>query len=486
MSAQVSKRTVITSLVWKFLERGSAQLVSFVVSLVLARLLGPTDYGTVSLVLVFTAIALVFVQGGFNTALIQKNGATEKDYSSVLVFSLGMALVIYVVLFFVAPLVADFYEDPQVCDILRVLALLLFPGAYNSVQVAHAQKSFQFKKLFMANLATAVCSGIAGIALAFAGWGVWALVAQQLGNQLFVCLALVFTLHWRPKLGFSLASIRELFAFGVNVLAGDLLVQIFLNLRNLIVGRVFDATTLGLFNRGHSFSSTVMSAVTGSMQEVMLPTFSAEQKSPERVLAVTRRSVRASCFAIFPLMFGLAAVATPLIALLLGEGWMGCVPYLQIFAISYCFQPIQIVTAQAMRGLGDSKTTLKLEVVRKVAEFALMFGSIPLGPTALAASSIAAGAVSCVVALVPNARVLGYRLRDQLGDLVRPFVGSMAMTACVLAIGLLPLHNLAVLALQIIAGMAVYTVMMSLLKDDTMAALVIGLGKIRNRHTSQA
>lgn len=478
--ADVSKRTVVTSLVWKFLERGSAQVVSFVVSLVLARLLGPTDYGVVSLVLVFTAIALVFVQGGFNTALIQKEAASELDYSSVLVFSLGMSLTIYIVLFLAAPPVAEFYNNPEVCLILRIMALVLLPGAYNSVQVAYAEKTFQFRKLFVANLATAVCSGAVGIALAFAGAGVWALVAQQLGNQVIVCAVLVFTLHWRPRLGFSLESIKGLFAFGANVLVGDLLVSVFLNLRNLIVGRFFDTSTLGLFNRGQQFPSTVMSAITGSMQEVMLPTFSGVQESPERVLSIARRSVRASCFAIFPLMFGLGSCASTLVMVLLGKSWIGCVPYLQIFAVSYCFQPIQIITAQAMRGLGDSKTTLKLEIVRKTAEFSLMFLSIALGPVALAASSVIAGAVSCAVALVPNVRVLGYSLHDQLCDLVRPFVGSAVMALCVLAIGILPLPGVVVLSLQILLGAVVYSVLMWLMRDDTMMMLAGGFKKVRS------
>ncbi|MBS5478150.1 MAG: lipopolysaccharide biosynthesis protein [Coriobacteriia bacterium] len=473
--AGVSRHTVVTSLIWKFLERGSAQIVSFVVSLVLARLLGPTDYGVVSLVLVFTAIALVFVQGGFNTALIQKNSVDERDYSSVLVFSLGMSLVIYLVLFLVAPVVADFYGNPEVCQILRVMALVLLPGAYNSVQVAYAEKTFQFRKLFVANLATAVCSGAAGVALAFAGAGVWALVAQQLGNQLFVCIVLTFTLHWWPKLGFSFDAVKGLFAFGANVLAGDLLVQIFLNLRTLIVGRVFDAATLGLFNRGHQFPAAVMQAVTGSMQEVMLPTFSGVQDDSGRVLSIARRSVRASCFAIFPLMFGLAACAVPLVELLLGESWADCVPYLQVFAVSYCFQPIQIVTAQAMRGLGDSRTTLRLEVVRKAAELGLMFCSIPLGPVALATSSVVAGAVSCAVALIPNVRVLGYSLRNQFCDLARPLAGSAAMAACVLGLGLLPLPDIVMLALQVAVGVAVYAALMALMRDDTMGLLVSGL-----------
>ena len=474
----VSKRTVLSSLVWKFLERGSAQLVAFIVSLVLARILGPSDYGTVSLVLVFTSISLVFVQGGFNTALIQRKNPAELDYSSALAVSVAMALALYTMLFLAAPAIASFYGSPIVAQVLRVLALILLPGAYNSIQIAYATRNFMFKKLFAANLVSGIASGILGIVLAFTGAGIWALVAQQLGNQILVCVVLLVMLRWRPKLGFSLASVRDLFHFGSNVLAGNLLVQLFLNLRSLIVGRLYDTATLGLFNRGRQFSTAVMDAVTGSMQEVMLPTFSKVQEDPAAVLSMVRTSVRSSCFIIFPLMFGLAATAHPLVSVLLGDGWAGCVPFLQLFALSYCFQPVQIVSAQAMRGLGDSGTTLRLEIARKVAELTLMVASIPFGAVALAASSVAAGAVSCAVALRPNARVLGYRIVDQLADLLHPLVGSVLMFACVAAVRLIGMGDAITLLLQIVVGVLLYVAVQVVLKDETMGKLLSQLHKV--------
>lgn len=468
----ISKGTVLSSLIWKFLERGSAQLVAFVVSLVLARVLGPSDYGTVSLVLVFTSISLVFVQGGFNTALIQKRSPSELDYSSALVVSLVLASAIYAVLFVAAPVVASFYGDPTVEAVLRVLALILLPGAYNSIQIAYATRNFMFRSLFAANLISAIASGAIGIAMAFAGAGVWALVVQQLGNQAFVCIVLLFTLHWRPRAGFSFDSVGALFGFGGNVLAGNLLVQLFLNLRSLIVGKLYDAATLGLFNRGRQFSTAVMDAVTGSLQEVMLPTFSKAQESPETVLSMVRISVRSSCFVIFPLMFGLSATAHPLVEVLLGGSWSGCVPFLQLFALSYCFQPVQIVSAQAMRGLGDSRTTLKLEFARKVVELTLMAVSIPFGATALAASSVAAGALSCAIALRPNSKVLGYCVLDQLSDLAHPLIGSVVMFVIVTALRHLGLTSVVTLLLQIAAGVLSYAAVQLVIKDETMLSLI--------------
>ena len=283
---------------------------------------------------------------------------------------------------------------------------------------------------------------------------------------------LALVLGWHPPFYFSIESVRNLFAFGGNVLAGNLLVQVFLNLRSLIVGKLYDTTTLGLFNRGRQFSTALMEAVTSSMQEVMLPTFSNVQDSVEAVLSMVRKSVKTSCFIVFPLMFGLAGTADSLVRILLGESWVACVPYLQLFAVACVFQPIQIITAQAMRGLGDSKTTLRLEVVRKVTELSLMFASISFGPVTLAASAVLAGAVSCIVALVPNARVLGYGIRDQLADIAHPLVGSLIMFVCVLAVRLAGLGDLATLILQMAVGIAAYALVQLAMRDETMAAIV--------------
>lgn len=481
MKSQVNRKTIIASFAWKLLERGSSQIVSFVVTLILARMLGPSEYGLVSLVVVFTSIALVFVQGGFNTALIQKKTVSEIDYSSVLIVSIVVACILYVTLFACAPMIALFYREEMVTPVLRVLSLTLVFGAFNSVQVAYATKRFMFRKLFVSNLIASVLSAAVGIFMAYQGAGVWAIVAQQLSNQLFVCFVLLALLRWCPQTGFSWESVRELFSFGMNVLLSNLMVSVFLNLRSLLVGRFYDSSTLGLFNRGRQFPSTVMEAVNGSLQTVMLPAFSELQDSSARVLSVARRSIRTSCFVTFPLVFGLSAVARPLVLVLLTEKWLGCVPYLQIFAISYVFQPTQIISAQALKGLGNSRTTLNIEALRKAVEFMLLIVSIRYSPLLLALSAVIAGLFGCIVAMKPNKALIGYTYRNQIDDCIRPLISSCIMYVVITMSFHVTEEPIMQLMIGVVIGIISYTVS-ELAMGDMLARETIGyISKLSER-----
>lgn len=424
---RVSRKSVIFSLLWKFLERMGSQLSTFLVGILLARILGPTEYGTVALITVFISIATVFVQGGFNTALIQRKELEEQDYSSVLYFSLTVAALLYGVLFLCAPLIADFYEIPELTKIIRVLALVLLPGAFNSVQVAYVTRRMQFRKLLISNLTAVILSGGLGIVLALCGAGCWAIVAQQLTNQVFICVILFFISEWKPTSVFSMDSIRRLIPFGSRVLASNLLVTVFLNVRTLIIGRYYSKEDLAYFNRGKTFPATVMDAVNGTIQSVMLPTYSSVQDQKDQLLAMLRRSVRVSCYVIFPSLIGLAAVAKPFISLVLTEKWLPAVPFLQIFAIGYLTHPIQMATNQALKGLGLSNLTLRIELLRKLSEALLLIAALFYGPIMIAWSGVAASLIACVISAPIIKRNLGYSYSAQIMDLLPSLLLSALM-----------------------------------------------------------
>ncbi len=452
----VGKGTVVRSMLWKLMERGSIQLVSFVVTLVLARIMGPTEYGLVSLVTVFTSLAAVIVDGGFSSALIQRKDADEVDYSSALVLTVAISGILYLALLLAAPAIADMYSEPRLVAITRAIAALILIGAFNSIQVAFASKHFMFRQLFVSNLLSSVLSGFIGIVLALQGLGVWALVAQQLARQTLACIVMFVTVGWKPTFAFSFDSVKDLFSFGKNVLAGNLLVSFFLNVRSMIIGLICDATVLGYFNRGRQFSSTMMEAIGGSIQDVLFPTFAVVQDDTAFVKKLVRRAIRLSCFVIFPLMFGLAVCGPALVEVLLGEAWTGCVPYLQLFAISYLFHPIQTITAQALRGIGNSNTTLRIELVRKTIEFLLLIISIPLGPLAFAGSAIVSGMLGCLVAMGVNQRELNYVVREQFGDVAFPLIASMLMCASMTVSVVTVDSGIVTLALQVLIGPIAY------------------------------
>lgn len=453
------KREVVSAFGWKFAERVSVQAANFVLTLILARLLTPEDYGLVALILVFTSIASTFVQGGFNTALIQKKDVTGTDYVSVLGFSFLVAAALYAALFFAAPAIARFYRMELIVPTLRVLALMLFPAAVNSVQVAHVTRDLRFKILGVCNVAAMLLAAVVGIAMAHFGFGAWALVAQQLVNQTAICVILLAATRWCPKGRFSGESVRRLIPFGSRVLGQNLLVQIFMNLRSLIIGRMYTSADLGYFNRGKSFPQAIMESVNGTVQTVLLPLYSREQEDPNRVLNMVRTTIRVTSFLIFPVVIGMACVAEPMVRLLLTEKWLPCVPFLQIFAIGYIFHPTQTSSAQAYKALGDSRTPLRIEIIRKLTELTLLLISMRFGVLAIALSTLVNGFVGMCVTFVPNVRRLGYRLGEQLADILPALAASAVMGAAVLLAGRLIGRIWLQLAVQVLVGAAVYVLL---------------------------
>lgn len=368
---QNTKSKVLSSLLWKFMERGGTQGIQFIVQIVLARILLPNDYGIISLIAIFITIANVFVQSGFNTALIQKKDANETDFSSVFYLSLFVAALLYVTLFSTAPFIANFYDTPQLVAVLRVLSITLFFGAFNSIQNAVISKKMQFKKLFFSSLGSMILSGMIGIVLAYAGFGVWALVAQQLINQFSIIVILWFTIKWRPKLIFSFERIKELFSYGWKLLVSSLIDTLDKNLRSLIVGKIYSPSMLGFYNRGDQFPQLIVSNINGSIQSVMLPALSSEQNNKQRVKEMVRRSIITSSFLVLPMMIGLAVIGEPLVKILLTDKWLPCVPFLQVFCLSYALWPIHTANLQAINALGRSDIFLKLEIIKKIIGLAI-------------------------------------------------------------------------------------------------------------------
>ena len=461
---RIAKNTVVASLVWKFLERGGVQGVQFVLSIVLARLVSPDDYGVIALVLVFIQIATVFVQSGFNTALIQKKDADEEDFSSIFYLSLFVALLCYGGLFLAAPVIADFYNQEILCPVIRVVSFTLFFGAVNSVQSAYVAKTMQFKRFFYSSMGAVLGSGVVGAVLAYQGFGVWALVAQQLVKDVLVCLILWFTVRWRPRVLFSMARVRGLFGFGWKLLCSALLDTVFRNSYNLIVGRIYDSQLLGFFNRGHQFPQVIATNLDGSIQSVMLPTLSAHNDDVREVKRITRRSISTSAYLLMPCMFGLAAVAEPLVKVLLTDKWLPCVPFLQLACISYALYPIHTANLTGINALGRSDIFLKLEIIKKCVTVLNILITLPLGIYAMAIGQVVSGFISTFINAYPNKKIMDYSYFEQWKDLIPSFCLSLVMAGIVWMMNFISIAPLLLLIIQIIVGILVYVVLAKLCK----------------------
>ncbi len=450
------------------MERFGVQGIQFVLQIILARLLSPEHYGVLSIMIIFTNLANVFIQRGFNTALIQNRDVTDEDYSSVFWVSLGVAAVLYTGLFFTAPLIADFYKMPDIVAPFRVISLMLLPGAMNSVQFAKASREMDFKKVFYSSVGGTLVSGLLGVVLAYMGAGLWALVVQSLSNIVVSCLVMLFTVKWRPQLVCNWARIRILFSYGSKLLLSGLLDVLYQNIHSLVVGKKYDADTLGFYNRGQQFPQFVTNSINDTVQSVLLPVMSAKQDDQNQVKVIMRQSIMLSSYIIFPLMAGLAAVASPLIEVLLTDKWLPAVPYMQICCFSFAFMPVHTSNLQAINAVGRSDIFLKLEIVKKaVGAVALVIGVFCFdSPIAIAMTGIFTTIISCFVNAYPNKNLIGYSYFEQMRDILPSFVLSLIMCAMVLSLTMLSANAIIILVIQITAGIVIYVGLSAIFKPE--------------------
>lgn len=477
------------SFLFKLTESVGTQGISFVVSVILARLLDPSDYGVLTMLTVFIAVSQVFVQSGLNTALIQKKDVDETDLSSVFYVSLLIAAALYALLFFLAPAIGAFFGMDALSPVLRVLALVLLPGALVSVQNAVIARQMAFRRLMAASLLSSALSGAVGIGMAAAGLGYWALVGQQLTNQLALALVLLRMVKWRPRALFSWARVRVLIRFGWKLLASSLLETGYNNLRTAVIGKQYAQETLGFYNRGKQFPELVMNAVNGSIQSVMLPVLSDEQDDMLRMKQMMRRSVMVSSFLVLPMMAGLAAVAEPLIRLLLTDKWLPCVPFLQICCIDFAFYPIHTANLQAINAMGRSDVFLRLELIKKSYGLAILAASVLLFDSvyAIAWGAVVSTLLAAVVNASPNRRLLGYGYLEQMRDVLPAMGLSLIMFLAVSALRRLPLAPFPLLVCQTAAGVVIYGALSLLLRLESMRYLTDMLrGLLTRRREGQA
>ena len=462
-----NRSKVFSNLIWRFFERGGSQLVSFVVSIVLARILDPEVYGIVSKVLVITAILLVFVDSGMANALIQKKDPDDLDFSSVFYFNICFCLLLYVALFFAAPWVAAIYKEPDLVPIVRVLGLTLVFSGLKNVQQAYVSKTLQFKRFFFATLGGTLFSAVLGITMAKKGFGVWALVAQQLSNVAVNTAILWFTVHWRPKRIFSWKRLGGLLSYGWKLLVASLIDQVYIKIYPLVIGIRYSSEDIAFYEKGMNWPNLIVENINNSMDSVLLPVLSAEQDQRDRVREMTRRAIKTGTYIIMPLMAGLAACATPLVRLLMTEKWLPSVPYLQIFCIIYAFFPLHTANLNAIKAVGRSDTFLVLEVIKRGLELVILLITMRYGVFPMVLGLLVSELASQGINAWPNKKLLNYPYSAQLKDMAPSILLSLFMAACVFPVSLLGLKDWLTLLIQIPLGVLIYVLGSVLLKLDS-------------------
>lgn len=452
MPESLKQKTVI-SMAWSGIERFSTAGVSFLFGLIMARLLKPSDYGMIAMLGIFMAISQTFIDSGFSSALIRKPNRTEADNATAFYFNIIVGLVCYLVLFFTAPFIARFYNTPQLTILTRIIALNLMFNSLCVVQQALLTIRLDFKTQAKISLTGVILSGIAGVILAYKGFGVWALVIQSVLSSVIRTLLLWWLAKWRPQTPFSRESFHYLFSFGSKILASGLLDTIYNNIYTIVIGKKFSSVKLGLYARADQWAQFPSVNITGILQRVSFPVLSTIQNEDKRLSIDYRKFLRLSGFIIFPLMTGMAAVADPLIRIILTDKWAGTIPLLQILCFSLMWYPIHAINLNLLQVKGRSDLFLKLEIYKKIIGVGILCITIPLGLIAMCIGQV----ISSILCLALNTHYTGLLIHlgflRQMKDLFPTLTNSLVMGGLVFV----SIHFIPYLGLKLIIGILIGT-----------------------------
>lgn len=458
MSENSNKKVITSGLIWSYGERITAQLVSLIVSIILARILEPDHYGVVSIVMIFITFFNAFVTGGFGNSLVQKKDADELDFNTMLYCSIVVSIILYAILFMSAPYIASFYSLPIICPVLRVLGVRIIISGINSIQHARLQKKLEFKKFFLATLLGTILSAFIGISLACFGFGVWALVAQYLTNTIIDTIVLFFVDNWRPKLMFSWYRAKNLLSYGWKVLVTTLICTIENNLRSLIIGKKFGSSDLAFYDQGKKFPDLIVSNINTSISKVMFPVLSNNQDDLIKIKQMCRKSTSIGTYLLAPILIGLISVADVFVEVVFSTKWLPCVPYLQILALVFLVRPLTTTCQQAIMSIGRSDITLKIMLIINIIGITLLCIAIFLFDSVLmiAYGNLFTEIVSFTLFMLYSNKYINYSYQEQIKDIVPSLVLSTFIGIIVYFMNFIEGNQIILLITQVIIGMIVY------------------------------
>lgn len=464
------RNKTISGVKWSAVERLSVQGVTFLMGLVLARLLTPGDFGIVGMLTIFLSISQTFIDSGFSNALIRKNNRTEEDCSTVFYFNLVVGLFCYLILYFGAPYIAAFYRMPILTEVTRVLAVTMILNSLTVVQIALFTIRIDFKNQAIVNLSGAIISGIVGIVLAYKGFGVWALVYQSICRSLINVILFWIIAKWKPLLVFSYASFRSMFSFGSKLLASNLLHTVYSNMSNLVIGKFYTSQDLGYYERGLQFARIPMDTSVSILQRVTFPILSTIQNESDKLINIYRKYIRLSSIPIFFFLFLLAALAKPIIIILLSERWAESVIYLQLYCFAQMFSHVTRLNLNLLQVIGRSDLFLKLEIVKKSISLLLLFVSIPFGIIAICLSQVLYEQISLYINTYYTGKIFGLGYLSQIRDFIKYLLASVIACIPVYVLTLIHINDYVVVIIGPIIAISIYGI--CLIKDASFVELL--------------
>ncbi len=468
----ISSGKVMSSVIWKFLERISAQLVTMVVGIILARLLSPSHYGVIAIVNVFITICNTFVVTGLGESLVQKKDSDVLDFSSVFYVNLLLSIFLYAVLFFAAPAISDFYggEYEDLALIIRIMGIRLIFAATNSIQSAAVSKQMAFKKYFFVTMIGTVISAIVGIGMAYKGFGVWALVAQYMTTTVVNTILLFFFIRWYPRLQFSLSRVKPLASYGIKILGSALITTLYNESRDFIIGKKYSAEDLAYYSKGGTYPKLVINNVNSALNSVLFPVFAQSQADPQRMKEILCRALKLVSFVAFPAMMGLGIVADEFVTVLLTDKWLPCVPYMRAMCLAYAVMPLSTLNLQCLCAMGESGKNLRLNIIKKVVGLLLLVVSFHFGVQWIVVTFVLSVIFEYVLDALVNTQSIQLGWGKQLLTILPQAGMALAMGAAVYAAKLLLLgagvSSLLGLLIQVFVGVVVYILLSHITKNE--------------------
>ena len=465
------KQKTINGMLWQFLQKISGQLISFIISVILARILSPSDYGLVALAGMFLVLMGIFSNGGLAPALIQKKEVDDEELNTMFVTQLVFASILYVIVFFCAPIFAGFFKSvntPLLISVIRVLALTMPLGSLIGVQYAVVTRRLMFKWYFYANLVSLVVSGSIGLYMAYNGYGAWALVGQSISSTITTTIVIFCLLDWHPKFRFSYSCFKPLFSQGLKYMGTTLIGTITSQVKGYALGLKYSAADLAYYNRGEGIPNLLCNNIDDTIQSVLFPSLSKIQDDREAVRHALRRAIRISTFVLMPMLFGLAAVSDKVVIIVFTEKWAPSIPFMQVLCFCLAIGIMCNVNLQALKAIGKIGLIFKLEFIKKPIMLFVILGTMMISPLAIAWGILFFNIFVYFVNSYPNKKSIGYSYKQQLIDVCPNFIMAFGMASVVYLIGRLALNIYLLLTIQIISGIFIYLLASLLTKNESM------------------
>lgn len=458
------KQKTLSNMIWKFSERILAQVITLLVTIVLARILMPEDYGAVAIISAVINICNIFVIKGFGNALVQKKDADQLDFSTVFFIYLGLASLVYLLLVLVAPVIAEFYNLPILSSLLVVMGLRIPFASLNSIQHAYVSRRLEFKKYFLSTLSGAILSAIVGISMAYSGYGPWALVGQYLTHTIVDTMFLWFTVQWRPTFQFSFSRAKSLFSYGWKLLVASVFDQVCKEIQSFAIGKSYTPADLAYYTKANQFPNLAYTNIDATISSVLFPVMAKSQDDLKIVKRYMHISISVTSFFVFPILIGFIAAADTFTVVLLTEKWLPIVPYMRILCIGYLFTTLLTTNLQALKAIGRSDVYLRFNIIKNISTVLMLFVTITISVKAVSIGVALLSVLFLLVNTYHNNKIFSYGLREQLKDIFPCIFISSVMGVVVYFVGYIQLSSSAILFIQILIGILIYITLSSLFK----------------------